>query len=169
MKNKPKELKLKIELVPKTSWYDNLRKYTDKNDWDKIRKQTYVNYEHKCGICGNEEGRLNCHELWEYDDKKHIQKLVGFIALCDMCHHVKHIGLAGILAERGELNYEKVVEHFVKVNECDSDTFKKHRKKAFEQWRERSSHKWQIDLGEYKNLFKSAATNEEINEKKNHY
>ena len=25
----------------------------------------------------------------------------GFIALCDMCHHVKHIGYAGVLQARG--------------------------------------------------------------------
>jgi hypothetical protein len=27
MKEKPRDLKLKIELVPTSSWYDNLRKY----------------------------------------------------------------------------------------------------------------------------------------------
>ena len=153
-KDKPKELKLKVELVPKTSWYNNLRKHVDRKDWDTIRKQTYAIYEHKCGIC-DDEGRLNCHEIWDYDDKRHIQKLVGFIALCDMCHHVKHIGLAGILADRGELDYEKVVEHFMRVNNCDKETFMKHRKKAFEQWRERSSYQWQIDLGEYKHIIKA--------------
>jgi len=121
MKSKSDKLKLTIELVPSTSWYDNLRKYTSKEDWDKIRKRTYAEYGNRCGIC-EAEGRLNCHEIWEYDDKKHIQRLVGFIALCDMCHHVKHIGLAGILASEGKLDYEKVVEHFMKVNNCDRDT-----------------------------------------------
>jgi len=152
-KEKSKELKLKIELVSKTSWYNNLRKYMDRKDWDRIRKQTYANYEHKCGICGN-EGRLNCHEIWEYDDKKHSQKLIGFIALCDLCHHVKHIGLAGILADEGKLDYDTVVQHFMKVNSCDKDTFVKHKREAFKQWRERSRHKWQVDLGEYKDILK---------------
>ena len=66
-----KQLKLKIELVPNTSWYNNLRKYIDIKDWDRIRKQTYANYEHRCGICGG-EGRLNCHEILDYDGKKHV-------------------------------------------------------------------------------------------------
>ncbi len=153
MKEKPKVVKLKIELVPSTSWYDNLRKYTLKDDWDKIRKKAYANYGYRCGICGA-EGRLNCHEIWEYNDKKHIQRLVGFIALCNMCHHVKHIGLAGILANEGKLDYEKVVEHFIKINNCDRDTFEKHREKAFDDWRERSSHEWQVDLGKYMNIIK---------------
>jgi hypothetical protein len=153
-KRKSKELKLKIELVPETSWYSNLRKHIDRNDWDKIRHKVYADYGYRCGICGDEV-RLNCHEIWEYDDKKHIQKLVGFIALCDLCHHVKHIGLAGILAERGQLNYNEVIEHFTQVNNCTWDTFVKHRKKAFEQWRERSNHQWQIDLGDYKDVIKA--------------
>jgi len=153
MKARPKELKLKIELVPSTSWYDNLRKYIHKKDWDRIRKQAYANYGYKCGVCGD-EGRLNCHEIWEYDDKKHVQKLVGFIALCDMCHHVKHIGLAGILADEGKLDYKEVVEHFIEVNSCDKNTFMKHREKAFKQWQERSRHEWQVDLGEYSKFVK---------------
>jgi len=153
-KEKSKELKLEIELVPKTSWYNNLRKYMDRKDWDRIRKQTYANYENKCGICGD-EGRLNCHEIWKYDDKNHIQKLVGFIALCDLCHHVKHIGLAGILARRGELDYEKVIEHFMKVNNCSKRTFENHRREACKQWKERSEHDWKVDFGEYEDIIRA--------------
>ena len=152
-KEKSKELKLKIELVPKPLWYNNLRNRMERKDWDRIRKQTYADFGYKCGICG-EEGRLNCHEIWEYNDTKYVQKLLGFIALCDLCHHIKHIGLAGILAERGELDYEKVVEHFKKVNNCGRNTFAKHKRETFTQWEERSSHKWQVDLGEYANFIK---------------
>lgn len=151
MSSKSNKLKLNIELVPSTSWYDNLRKRTTRENWDKIRKAAYSNYGYRCGICGVED-RLNCHEMWEYDDKKHNQTLKGFIALCDMCHHVKHIGFAGILASRGELDYEKVVEHFMKVNNCDKITFEAHKKKAFDQWRKRSKHVWHIDLGEYSGM-----------------
>ena len=147
------DMKLTIELVPATTWYDNLRKRIAPAEWDKIRKKAYADYDHKCGICGS-EGRLNCHELWQYDDERHIQRLAGFIALCDLCHHIKHFGLAGILAEEGKLDIEKVIEHFVKVNNCGRAEFEAHRRKAFEQWHERSQHQWHIDLGEYSNMVK---------------
>jgi hypothetical protein len=150
-----RKLKLTIELVPKTSWYNNMRKVLPKTEWDRLRKQTYAEYGHKCGICGA-EGRLNCHEIWEYDDCNHRQRLLGFIALCDLCHHVKHIGLAGILASKGQLDYEKAVEHFMKVNRCGRRGFDKHRKKAFTQWAERSKHDWQVDLGEYEALVRKS-------------
>lgn len=32
-------MKLEIELVPKTSWWNNLRKILPKSEWDKIRKK----------------------------------------------------------------------------------------------------------------------------------
>jgi len=145
------KLKLIIELVPKTSWYDNMRKVLPKSEWDKLRRKTSAEYRHRCGIC-EAEGRLNCHEIWWYDDNNYKQKLLGFIALCDLCHHVKHVGLAGILAIKGQLDIEKVVEHFMRVNECGRSTFEEHKKEAFIQWTERSKHNWSIDLGEYARL-----------------
>lgn len=156
MKSKSKELKLTIELVPATSWYDNLRKVLPKSEWDKIRKKIYANYDYRCAICGA-EGRLNCHEVWEYDDKKHIQKLINFIALCEMCHLVKHIGLAGILSSEGKLDYNKIVKHFIKVNNCDEKTFVEHRKEAFDKWRERSQHEWHVVFGKYKKIIQSSS------------
>lgn len=149
-----KALKLSIELVPKTSWYSNLRSEMSKQDWDKIRKETYVKFSHKCGVCGNSEGQLHCHEIWEYGDTTHTQTLKGFIALCVMCHHVKHIGLAGILSERGELDFDAVIEHFMSVNKCKRDTFNSHYEEAFKIWRKRSSHKWKINLGKYSGIVK---------------
>lgn len=144
-------LRLEIELVPKSSWYDNLRKHTSKENWDRIRKDAYAKYGYRCGICGA-DAELNCHEIWEYDNENQIQKLKGFIALCDMCHHVKHIGLAGILASEGKLDYEKVIEHFMRVNNCDRATFEEHCERAFDEWRRRSKHQWQVDLGEYTDM-----------------
>ena len=144
--------KLTIELVPQTSWYANLRNAMPKAQWDRLRKQVYAKYNYRCGVCGASNTRLNCHEIWDYDEHSHVQTLLGFIALCDLCHHVKHIGLAGILAARGQLDYQKVVEHFLAVNKCDRTAFEAHRKWAFEQWVERSTHDWQVELGEYANL-----------------
>lgn len=144
-------LQLTIELVPATSWYANLRKILPTKEWDKIRKSVYAEYGHKCGICGA-AGRLECHELWEYDDENHVQTLRGFIALCPLCHRVKHIGLTEIHAAEGLIDYEEVVQHFMKVNECDRGTFEQHRKQAFEQWKQRSQHQWKIDLGPYQSI-----------------
>ena len=152
------KLKLEIELVPQTSWYCNLRKVLTREEWDKIRKKSYTDTGYKCAICGA-SGRLNCHEVWIYNDTKRVQKLEDFTALCDLCHHVKHMGFAGILAGRGKLNIDKVIEHFLKVNNCEQETFKNHQKIAFHKWSKRSAHKWKIDWGQYKNLLRPKTEN----------
>ena len=149
-----KKMKLEIELVPSTSWYDNLRKYIKQKDWNKIREQTNEISNFKCAICGA-KGKLNCHEIWKYDDKSHIQKLNGFTMLCNMCHFVKHIGFAGVLSGRGKLDIEKVVKHFIEVNKCNINEFESHKKKCFEIWKERSRCEWKIDLGIYENMIKT--------------
>jgi len=145
------ELLLVTELVPQTSWYDNLRKVIPSTDWDVLRRHVYAQYGHRCGIC-RANARLHCHEIWEYDDGNHIQTLRGFIALCEMCHHVKHLGLAGILASEGKLNYDAVVAHFCRVNGCNRATFEAHRTAAFATWEKRSRHQWTVDLGEWASL-----------------
>lgn len=146
-----KTAKLQMELVPKTSWGNNLRNRITSRKWDSIRKSCYAQYNHQCAICGF-EGRLSCHEVWEYDDVNHVQRLLGFIALCDMCHHVKHIGRAMILAGQEKLDFNKLIEYYTVVNQCSRDVFKQHSEEAFAEWRERSKYEWKVDLGEYHEL-----------------
>ncbi|HEX5159574.1 MAG TPA: HNH endonuclease [Ktedonobacterales bacterium] len=141
-------LRLTIELVPEPCWYANLRDVLSRATWDKLRREVYRLSGHRCGICGA-GGRLHCHEVWRYDDAAHIQRLGGFRALCVLCHHVKHIGLAGKLASEGKLDYEAVIAHFMRVNGCSRADFQRHYEAAFAQWRERSRYAWQTDLGDY--------------------
>lgn len=154
-KIKKNKLKLTIELVPSTSWYKNFRTVLSPSEWRKIREKTLTKYRNKCGICGATKGRkwrLHCHERWKYDDKRHIQKLIGFIPLCNLCHFTKHMGFAGILETEGWLGKNEVVRHFTKINNCNRKVFEEHVKEAFEKWYERSQYEWQINFGRYKKL-----------------
>lgn len=148
-------MKLNAELVPSTVWYSSLYRLLPREVWDKIRSEIIEQNGRKCQICNETEGKMNLHEIWEYDDKNHIQKLDGFILLCEMCHHVKHIGLAGILADEGKLDYDEVMKHFCRVNNCSEKDFKNHVDEAFEIWRERSGHSWKQDFGKYQEFVES--------------
>ncbi|HEX2032690.1 MAG TPA: hypothetical protein VHS99_00765 [Chloroflexota bacterium] len=141
----PAALRLTAELVPATSWYENVRQVLPREAWDRLRRAVYARHRYRCAICGA-RGRMNCHEVWEYDDERHVQRLAGFTALCDLCHHVKHLGLAQLMAGRGELDYEAVVRHFMRVNRCDRATFEAHRREVFAQWEARSAHQWHVDF-----------------------
>jgi len=138
-----------MELVPSTVWESSLYRLMPRETWNKIRDNFIEENGRKCQICGETTGTMNLHEIWNYDDMKHIQKLEGLVLLCKMCHHVKHIGLAGVLAEEGKLDYNEVIRHFCKVNSCFEEEFEKHRKEAFEIWEKRSMFKWKQDFGKY--------------------
>lgn len=143
-----KPLKLTIDLVPQTCWYKNLRTQMPRSQWDRLRKAVYLEQDNQCRIC-QATGRLNCHERWEYDEKRLVQTLVGFQAVCTMCHHVTHFGKAQLLADEGRLDLDAVIEHFMKVNGVTREAFESHKREAFRVWRERSQHQWQTDLGQW--------------------
>ena len=108
-------MKLTAELVPQTVWYKSLAKLLPRSVWNNLRQEVIKLDGLKCQICGETKGVFNLHEIWRYDDVNHVQSLDGFVLLCTMCHHVKHIGLAGILADKGKLDYDKLSEHFCHV------------------------------------------------------
>jgi hypothetical protein len=144
-------LRLTVELVPLPCWYSNMRQVVPRSTWDMLRRQVYAQYHYQCGIC-QARGRLSSHEIWHYDDEQQVQTLQGFIALCEWCHHIKHLGLAGILAGEGKLEYDRVIAHFLSVNACRMEDFEHHRRQAFAQWRARNRYEWQTDLGAYAHL-----------------
>lgn len=140
-----KDLKLTIELIPESAWGENLRKYLPKKVWDRIRKEVFKKSGYKCAICGSSE-KLQCHEVWEFDDENHILKLKDFMALCEKCHLVKHFGMAGVLASEGKINLEELIRHFMRVNNCDRKTFEEHKREAFKKFHERSRYEWLLDI-----------------------
>lgn len=137
------EPKLTIELVPSTSWFNNVRAVVTRQRWDAIRNKVYSQAYHCCEICGGVGPKhpVECHEIWRYDDKKFIQKLAGMIALCPNCHMVKHIGLAQV-QDRGD----KALKHLMKVNKMSKQQAEKYVADAFATWATRSSKTWKLDL-----------------------
>lgn len=135
--------KLSIELVPSSSWYTNVRSQVSKQEWDTIRRKVYKAANYQCEICGGVGNRhpVECHEVWNYNEKTHIQKLVRMIALCPACHEVKHIGLAQI---RGRL--DAAVIHMASVNKWTMNKAREYVMKAFTLWNERSQIQWELDL-----------------------
>ena len=125
-------MKLTIELVPRPLWYKNNR--IDKAKWAEMR-QSAINDEHLCTICGA-PGR-DVHEIWEYDDANHTQRLAGLQYLCIACHEVKHFGPA---ARNGRSR--QALAHFAKVNRISVTEARRHIEAAFRLFEKRSKREW---------------------------
>ena len=136
-------MKLTIELVPQKSHFKNVRSEVSKDEWDVLRRASYRKANYKCEVCGGvgDKHPVECHEIWDYDDKKHVQKLVGLISLCPACHEVKHIGLAGI---RGR--HDAARRQLADVNELTIAAAEKYIADAFLTYHARSQHEWTLDL-----------------------
>lgn len=140
-------LKLTIELVPSTSWFNNVRSNVSEEQWNVIRKKSYELAGHKCEICGDvgtnqgAKHKVECHEIWDYDDNKLEQKLIGFISLCVYCHKVKHAGLSIKQGKR-----DVVMNQLMKVNEITEQQARKLISYAFHKHEERSKHDWKVNI-----------------------
>ena len=134
---------LRVELVPATSWGANLRSALPRSDWDRLRKKAYRLAGYKCEICGGKGPKhpVECHEVWEYDDERHVQRLERLIALCPACHEVKHFGRAETMGQS-----ERAFVHLMRVNGWTNGTAQGHLYQAFDKWRSRSFHQWKLDL-----------------------
>lgn len=152
-----KQFKLTIELVPSTVWFSSLYNLMPEDKWRELKKQIYEKEGIECYICGSTNPPFELHEFWEYDDKNHVQKLVGVHHLCRLCHMIKHIGFwchtnEGIAKlKKAGLSKKDLMKHFCKVNQCSEKDFLQHEDTAFKVWRERSQHQWKQNFGKYKN------------------
>lgn len=136
-------MKLTIELVPQSSWMNNVRAVLSKKQWDYLRSQVSSKAYDVCEICGGVGPKhpVECHEVWSYDNKTLIQKLERMIALCPNCHMVKHIGLAEIMGKK-----VYAVRHLMAVNKMTSKKAEAYIEQAFSVWSERSKKEWKLDL-----------------------
>jgi len=142
-----KKYPLTIELIPATSMYDNVRSRVSKKTWDLIRRSSYQKANYVCEVCGDNgknqgyKHPVECHEIWEYNENTGIQKLVGFISLCPICHKVKHAGLS-IMKGWSEI----VIKQLMKVNNISELEAINIINNAAKLWEKRSKMKWEIDI-----------------------
>jgi len=139
--------KLEIELIPKTCHYSNVRSMVTTAEWDKIRKLSYASVNNKCEICGSDglkqgyKHKVECHEVWHYDDENKIQKLIKLVSLCVVCHQVKHIGRAIAIGKQSQC-----FSQLAKVNKWTPKQIEEHIIASFELHKQRSKHQWGLDL-----------------------
>ncbi len=143
MENKSKkDFKLKVELVPNSCWYSNLRSLLKPSDWDIVRKDAYARAEGRCMTCGRKVKRLEAHERWLYDEQKAVQKLTDVVALCHSCHECVHLGRTTLMGREKE-----ACSWFMKVNGCSYTDYLHHVGEANKDHARRNLvNEWSLDL-----------------------
>lgn len=137
-------MKLDIHLIPKKSWYHNLRKLLG-SKWTPLSKAVRENANYTCEVCGDaslQKRDYHCHEVWEYDYTNMIQRLHHMECLCWRCHAVRHWGHS--VATKKNMNL--LLEHASRVNGISKNAFLKYIAEEFRKWHANKEKEWDVDL-----------------------
>ena len=138
-------MKLEIEPIPISTWGISLANRLESGEWDQIRQKVYRDANYTCKICGGSNRTLHCHEKWVWDDKKLIQRLVGFECCCELCHDVHHFGRS---KEVKSPNYvSELVKHWCWVNRKKRSDFIEYERRIFELNKKRANKFYIVKVG----------------------
>jgi hypothetical protein len=158
-------LRLRVELVPKSSWYGDLRELLDEETWERISSEVAERAGGRCEICAGRGPRhrpIECHELWRYDDRVRVQALERVVALCPDCHTVQHMGFANLHGGGTQAR-----AHLARINGWSLARTDAHIAEAFRLWAQRNQGSWILDMeglrpylpaAEYARVARRAAT-----------
>ena len=107
-------LKLRIEPKPVSTWGVTLASRLPREEWNDLRQKVYRNADYTCEICGATNRTLHCHEVWAFDEKRLIQKLVRLECCCELCHDVHHFGRSHETKSHSYI--DRLIGHWCKVN-----------------------------------------------------
>ena len=160
---------LPIELIPKSMHQYNVRARITEEQWKAVCKVVHkknVGNKWHCQVChqkGTTQGfnhPVECHEVWEFDDKTRTQKLVNLKTLCPLCHKFTHLGLA---TKQGFANTVK--EHGLRIRRMSISSIEKELKQQYSIANERGQYNWKLDLTYMNNpkfsFLKTKFTNDE--------
>lgn len=141
------DLPLRVELVPGSCWYRNVRANVSPSTWARLQQMTFMPAKSRCQICAGVGAShpVECHEVWHYDDRLRVQTLRQLIALCPRCHRVKHLGLALALGQQDRI--EESLAWFCSVNQVSPGVALAHIQAVFAEHAGRSSFRYQLDVG----------------------
>ncbi|HEY5281102.1 MAG TPA: hypothetical protein VIJ67_15250 [Pseudolabrys sp.] len=159
----PDRLKLRIELVPKRLWEQNLRLRDGlgKHRWDKLRHEVIKKNGARCAVCGAIDRKLHGHEVWDYREKKTVGTavLLRVEIICIDCHDIRHWGRTTNLFQAGVISAERyghLRKHFRRVNRCTQKSFDGHFLRQARIWLQRSKKRWKVDWGDFTPLVAEA-------------
>lgn len=132
---------IQVELIPSTSFGNNLRSHFKPREWDLLRRHCYRENDYLCQICHG-RGRkhpVEAHELWRYEGT--TQTIWDLLCLCPACHMAHHPGFM-----RTQGREEEAILQTMKVNQWTRAQVAEHYEHAKQVWIERSKIRWTLNL-----------------------
>lgn len=138
-------LKLRIEPIPQFTWGISLASKLPKEEWDELRQKVYRRANYRCEICGSTIRALHCHEVWEFDFRRKIQRLSKLECCCELCHDVHHFGRTKMTKSRKDV--EICIEHWCQVNRKTRSDFLQYQEEIRRQNLKKVDIPWIVKIG----------------------
>lgn len=139
------KLRLALEPRPISTWGLTLANRLEPSEWRAIRNKVLKDAEYACEICGENALHLHCHEMWAFDDRKKIQRLVGLKCVCETCHDVIHFGRSRHVYKK---NYVQVlIRHWCKINKKTKADFELHLQETRQEMKKRADKQYVVVAG----------------------
>ncbi len=138
-------LKLTIQPIPVSTWGRSLANRLPRKDWDKIRYDEYRRADYTCEICEEINLSLHCHEVWSFEERKKIQRLMGFEVCCELCHDVHHFGRSK--ATKTKVYIDRLIRHWCVVNKKTLNDFRLYESQIFEINKKRANRFYVVKVG----------------------
>jgi hypothetical protein len=136
-----------VDMIPSTSFGASLANILTQDSWKAVRKTAFANAGYSCQICGEANGPVEGHEVWQFHDQFSdkrgwgIQSLETILCLCGECHEMFHPGLANI---RGRS--DAIIERTKTINGWTSQEYNLTCEYSNERHQVRNRRNWALDL-----------------------
>ena len=139
-------LTVRADRLPRSVWGSNLRAFLPSGTWRDLSARTSARWNGECAICLESSVGgvgLDCNEMWEFIEVAgtHAQRLVGVIAMCELCHLTQHSGRAHNIGR-----YEDVMERLEGLNRWTQSQAIDDISASEREWAARSRFAWDLDL-----------------------
>lgn len=128
-----------IDLIPESSWGASLANILTSKSWGDLRDAS-ISIAEGCEDCGSRV-KLECHELWSYDEESGVQTLEALRSLCSLCHETYHLGLA---SSKGR--FERAFDRLALINRITYEERAGYRAAIYDKHAIRSDIEWVLDL-----------------------
>jgi hypothetical protein len=135
------------DMIPTTSFGASLANLLTPESWKAIRKPFFQAAGYVCQICGEANGAVEGHEVWQFFDgisDRHgwaYQRLETILCLCHECHQMFHLGLGAINGQS-----KKLEERIRAINEWTAAEYRSYFDSVKRQHSTRSRRNWALDL-----------------------
>jgi len=135
------DLRLTIELIPQSINNGSLLKRLSKRDWGIVKRKSQRDSNNTCANCGKNDEHSECHEIWDFNERKRKVTLTGVIPICADCHRVKHTYMA-----RNNGKQDVVIDQLIKINGMMEEEALAYIEESINIWKKRSGKEWTADF-----------------------